>query len=162
MASPPFRPRKRSAAVPPEDAHISDRSPKKAETLRNLAIVEQALADGMTPLHVMMKNLRWWQERAETAGNVLRAAYPRLEDCPADKVDDVGRIRLVASKLAMDAAPYVHPRLAAIEMTGSEGGPLQMFLDMAPDERKRRLARLADRLGIVPGANPALRGSEGK
>lgn len=53
-------------------------------------------------------------------------------------------------KLALDAAKelmnYVYPKRKAIEITGKNGGPLDAFLRMAPDERARRRAELAARL----------------
>lgn len=154
-------PRRRPAAPARLEDPLSARNPQKAQSLRNLAVIEQALADKMTPLEIMMRNLRWFQERAETRENLVRAAHRDVREIPEVELAEVTRLRLLASRLATEAAPYVHPRLAAIEMTGNEGGPLQVFMDMQPDERRRQIGRLADRLGIVPGANPVLKDNEG-
>lgn len=47
-------------------------------------------------------------------------------------------VRLDAAK---SAAPYVHPRLAAIEHTGKDGGPIQTE-ELAPNDRARKIAFL--------------------
>lgn len=66
-------------------------------TTRTRAIAEQAIAEGITPLEVMLGAMRARYE----AGDLLAAA-----------------------SLAKDAAPYVHPRLAAIEQSGPDGGAI--------------------------------------
>lgn len=45
--------------------------------------------------------------------------------------------RLNAAKFA---APYVHPKLVAVEHKGEGGGPIQMEYSMSPLEAARRLA----------------------
>ncbi len=64
---------------------------------RTRAIAEQAMAEGITPLEVML--------------HAMRAKF---------KEGDL----VAAAALAKDAAPYVHPRLAAIEQTGADGGAI--------------------------------------
>lgn len=62
-------------------------------------IASTALAEGITPLEVMLRAMRHaWNE--------------------GDMVTAVTR--------AKDAAPYVHPRLAATEVTGKDGGALKI------------------------------------
>lgn len=66
-------------------------------TSKTRAIAEQAIADGITPLEVML--------------HAMRAKYGEGD-------------LVAAAALAKDAAPYVHPRLAAIEQSGPDGGPV--------------------------------------
>lgn len=60
---------------------------------------------------------------------------------PAKEFD----VRLDAAK---SAAPYVHPKLAAIEHTGKDGGPIQTE-ELGDTERARRIAFLLQK-GLTP------------
>ena len=60
-------------------------------------IAEQAMAEGVTPLEVL-----------------LHAMQTKLEE---------GDL-IAAAALAKDAAPYVHPRLSAVQQSGADGGPV--------------------------------------
>lgn len=84
---------------------------KSSKTIQREAIAEKALADGMTPLEVMLDAMR----EAYTAGHKRDAAL-----------------------IAKDAAPYIHPRLSSIntEVTGPGGGPLQAVSMSAEDYLK--------------------------
>ena len=66
-------------------------------TTRTRAIADAALEGGLTPLDYMLAILR--DEAAESA----------RRDWAAEK-----------------AAPYVHPKLAAIEHSGPDGGPIEV------------------------------------
>ena len=63
--------------------------PAGAATQRTRAIADQAAAEGLTPLDVMLRAMR--------------------DHASADRWDE-------AAKVAAMAAPYIHPRLAAIDM----------------------------------------------
>lgn len=54
-------------------------------------------------------------------------------------------VRLDAAK---SAAPYVHPKLAAIEHTGKDGGPI-LTEELGETERARRIAYLLQK-GLSP------------
>jgi len=71
--------------------------PKGAINRVSLAAREAAAADGETPLSYML--------------NVMRDA-----SAEPDRRDD----------MAKAAAPYMHPKLAAVEHTGPDGGPVQV------------------------------------
>lgn len=75
-----------------------------AVTRRTRLIAERAMAEGKTPLEVMLEIMR----RHYEAGELDKAAA-----------------------VAKDAAPYIHPRLAAIEHKGDEGGPVKMVIEWA-------------------------------
>lgn len=66
-------------------------------TRKTREIADKAAAAGITPLEVMLE-----------AMNAFRGA---------------GDLEKAAS-FAKDAAPYMHPRLAAVEHTGEDGGPI--------------------------------------
>lgn len=68
-------------------------------TTKTREIADKAAASGITPLEVMLE-----------AMNQLR---------------DAGDLERAAS-VAKDAAPYIHPRLAAVEHSGPGGGPMEM------------------------------------
>lgn len=70
---------------------------KGSLTKKNRDIAEKALADGITPLEVMLKAMRM----------------------KADDGDWTG-----AAAIAKDAAPYMHAKLASVEQTGPGGGPM--------------------------------------
>lgn len=67
-------------------------------TKKTREIADKAAAEGITPLEVMLGAMRsFWQ-----AGDQEKAAG-----------------------FAKDAAPYIHPKLAAIEHSGKDGGAIQ-------------------------------------
>jgi hypothetical protein len=72
-------------------------------TRRTREIADQAAAEGITPLEVMLKAMRFHVD--------------------AKRWDE-------AATVAKDAAPYVHPRLAAIEHAGPEGGPIEHSVEV--------------------------------
>lgn len=64
-------------------------------------------------------------------------------ETPAEYMLRVMRDRTVEhdrrDKMAVAAAPYVHPKLAAIEHTGKDGGPIET-IDLSDTEAARRIA----------------------
>ena len=79
---------------------------------RTREIADRAAAEGTTPLEAMLKTMVAYMDQADQA---KRAG------------DDEKALRLMtaASSVAKDAAPYIHPRLQAIEHAGAGGGPMQ-------------------------------------
>ncbi len=71
--------------------------------LKTREIANKALQEGITPLEVMLA--------------AMRKAYD-AEDMKE------------AATFAKDAAPYVHPRLAAVEHAGPGGGPVQHSIEV--------------------------------
>lgn len=81
-------------------------------TTKTREIANKAFAEGITPLEVML--------------GAMREAYER-------------RDMKEAATFAKDAAPYVHPRLAAVEHGGPNGGPIShsievVFVDSADSD----------------------------
>ena len=82
-------------------------------------------------------------------GTPNRATAARVEEIkatgetPADYMLRVMRDPSVdhdrRDKMAVAAAPYVHPKLAAIEHTGKDGGPIET-VELTETEAARRIA----------------------
>lgn len=106
-----------------------------ALTERTRAVAERALADGKAPLEVMLDNMVHFQQVALDAEAVIEAMnddqVAALGDTPEQqfkallaKVKQAAGLRQMAHECARDAAAYMHPKLAAIEHTGAQGGPI--------------------------------------
>jgi hypothetical protein len=80
----------------------SGRKPGSA-TKRTREIADRAAAAGVTPLEVMLEAMN----KCRAAGDIEKAAG-----------------------FAKDAAPYMHPRLAAVEHSGADGGPFEAKVDV--------------------------------
>lgn len=74
---------------------------KGSATKRTREIADKAIGEGLTPLDVMLKAMR------------LHADAQRWD---------------AAAEVAKDAAPYIHPRLAAVEHKGPDDGPIQFVI----------------------------------
>ncbi len=86
-------------------------------TKKTREIADQAAEAGITPLQVMLENMVF----AHTEAHGLLA---KLLEGGAEQPDgfnefkELLRFRGMAQEAAKDAAPYIHPRLAAIEHSG--------------------------------------------
>lgn len=126
-----------------------------AITKRTRAVAERALAEGKSPLDVMLENMRHFQQVAldaeatlegltasEFSAQVPKKASPEEQfKFLLAQVKKTAGFRQLAQDSARDAAPYMHPRLAAIEHTGANGGPIETK-DVSPTEAGRRVAFL--------------------
>ena len=94
-------------------------------TKRTRQIAEAVATQGITPLEVMMKVMH---QLYEEAGNVSK------QDLGDKELASEARIKLLnmAATVGRHAAPYVHPRLSAIEHTGKDGVPLQSGVLVVP------------------------------
>ena len=72
---------------------------------RTRDIADKAIAEGISPLEYMLQ--------------VMRSEAPESEDARVLVAHQAMRF-----EAAKAAAPYVHPRLAAVEVTGGDGAPL--------------------------------------
>jgi len=101
-------------------------------TKRTREIAEVAAAQGITPLEVMMKTMMELYQEAENCSKHDDHAYGGV-DHDHDVITET-RIKLLnmAATIARHAAPYVHPRLSAIEHTGKDGAPLQSGVLVVP------------------------------
>lgn len=80
-------------------------------TKKTREIADRAAAEGITPLEYMLSIMR---------------AEPRPDLGPKDWLAAV-TMRFEAARAA---APYMHPRLAAVEHTGEDGGPIRQSVEM--------------------------------
>lgn len=83
-------------------AHGGKRSgagrPKAATSRKTREIAEKVAEEGITPLEIIL--------------DIMRKAHERSDE-------------EVALDAATRAAPYIHPRLAAVEVSGKDGGPIE-------------------------------------
>lgn len=109
-----------------------------ALTTRTREIAERAIAEGKTPLDIMLDNMRHFQQvalDAEATLEGLSAAEFSDQVAPNASPEDqfkfllaqvrktVG-LRQAAQDAARDAAPYVHPKLASVEHKGNPDSPV--------------------------------------
>ena len=86
--------------------------PKGAASRKTREIANKAMAEGITPLEVMLEAMREQYE----AGN-----------------------KIAAAQLAKDAAPYIHPRLQQVEQKSDVTVHKTVSADpMTPEEWERR------------------------
>jgi hypothetical protein len=125
---------------PREGSGRKQGSPNKATAARQAAVA----ASGVTPLEVMLANMRFHHQQAEELIGLLSAA-----ESPEAKIQLLGEIvrqRQIAQRCAADAANYVHPKLASIQHGEDPDHPLERVTD-------------ADRLQVMLGVfreNPTL------
>lgn len=109
---------------------------KGSLTIRTQETAARALAEGKSPLDVMLDNMRHFQQVAMDAEAVLEgltveeiagAAVTPDEQFKylLAKAKQAAGLRQMAHECARDAAPYIHPKLSAIAHTGPSGGPLE-------------------------------------
>lgn len=127
--------------------------PTGAVTKRTREAAERALATGMTPLDVMLDNMRHFQQVAIDAEATLEGltADEFSEAVPAGaspedqfkfllaQVKKTAGFRQMAQDAARDAAPYVHPKLASVEHKGDPNNPVAHvhrveLVPLTPDE----------------------------
>ncbi len=110
---------------------------KGALTVRTRKVAERALAEGKSPLEVMLDNMRHFQQVALDAEAVIEGmAAEELggrDMNPEEQfksllaqVKKAAGLRQMAHECARDAAGYLHPKLQSIAHTGADGGPLQV------------------------------------
>lgn len=97
----------------------------KARTEKVIAL----LASGSSPLDAMLQKMHWHLAKAENEMKKGAKADLAMVEAALDKADEAAR----------GAAPYTHPRLAAIEHMGKGGGPIEY------SDAKERLAHLLAR-----------------
>jgi len=110
----------------------SGRKPGSAN-VKSREIADKAIAEGVSPLEVMLKAMRSFVEAAEKMGT------GQLKVVDGEVITQLG-LMTEASKIAKDAAPYIHPRLAAIDHTSKgesisqPGGVLVVPATMSIDD----------------------------
>jgi hypothetical protein len=83
--------------------------------------------------------------------DVAEKLIASAEKTPLDVILEIMRSAFDANdkSMALDAAkaaaPFIHPRLAAVEHSGPNGGPIEHQVDDARSSLERKLASLASR-----------------
>jgi hypothetical protein len=106
-----------------------------ALTERTRAVAERALAEGKAPLEVMLDNMRHFQQVALDAEAVIEAMNEDQVASLGDnheqqfkgllaKVKQAAGLRQMAHECARDAAGYMHPKLASVELSGDKDNPV--------------------------------------
>lgn len=112
--------------------------PSGALTQRTREVAERASATGMTPLEVMLDNMRHFQQVAldaeATLDGLTAAEFSEQIDPSASpeeqfkfllaQVKKTVGLRQAAQDAARDAAPYIHPKLASVQHTGDPEKPI--------------------------------------
>ena len=98
--------------------------PKGSVNKRNAAIAQLAAKDGVTPVEAMLEAMRYHHDKALALpdGDLKIAHYGYM------------------AEYAAKAAPYCHPRLANVEVTGAGGGPIEHIV--SHEERAEQAAEL--------------------
>jgi hypothetical protein len=68
-------------------------------------LINRAAAKGVMPFDVLIENMHYYRRKAAAAEKAKRD-------------DDALRYRALADEAAAKAAPYAHPRLSAVQMSG--------------------------------------------
>jgi hypothetical protein len=108
-----------------------------ALTKRTREVAERAIAEGKSPLEIMLANMRHFQQVALDAEAVIEGiqedelkaignTHEEQFKALLAKVKQAVGLRVMAHDCARDAAPYMHPRLQATTLTGKDGGPIQV------------------------------------
>lgn len=112
--------------------------PKGSGDRRTAKIAIEAAMKGITPIEVMLENMRWAHESARDlvadinsmvkAGEASRIV--RKEGDDEDKFETVFdmyremiRLKSLAQDCARDAAPYIHPRYTTITVSDDDESP---------------------------------------
>lgn len=110
--------------------------PRGAATRKTKEIADRASAEGLTPLEVMLKAMR---------------AHVEKDDLDA------------AASIAKDAAPYMHAKLASVQHTGRNGGPIQTVdLTNVTDDQLNALEAIFGPLATASGDDEGDTGGEGE
>jgi hypothetical protein len=98
---------------------------KNKRTLAAEALRESILEQGESPLEVMIENMRTAREKAAALAEDL-AAFKIDAGADADRIAALANLHkecralmMAAHECAKDAAPYLHPKLANIEVAGA-------------------------------------------
>lgn len=124
------------------------------------AYAEAAAVEGVKPIDVMLGNMRYYHERAEDFDKKLEEVATLLtpQQIAAGGesvmevlklVNQIGQFRMKAQECAVDAAPYIHPRLTAIAMKLDHGDskkpPLEITRNLDARVAAERYAELLAR-----------------
>lgn len=126
---------------------------KGDRNIRNRQVASAYIATKqITPLEVMLENMLWAHTKAADllADLLAKLGIDSVEDLKKNGIEvfkELLRLRMIAQECAKDAAPYIHPKLAALEVTGKDGGPIEHADASEAEFIRSRIAQLAARSG---------------
>lgn len=106
---------------------------KGSKDRKTVRIAIEAAAKGITPIEVMLDNMRFAHERAlglcEDLFKIVKTKkVPVTEDGKeADLFDmyrEMLRLRTMAQSVAADAAPYIHAKYTTLKVTDEDEAPV--------------------------------------
>jgi hypothetical protein len=121
-----------------ENAGRKRGTPNKASAARQAEVA----ASGVTPLEVMLGNMRSAYDRALELEKQLNDLPPEELEPRLHLMGEIARQRQIAQKCAADAANYVHPKRANIQHGSDPENPLNAVTDA--DRAQVILAVLAE------------------
>jgi hypothetical protein len=99
-------------------------TPNKA-TQKRIEAAVAALDGKITPLEVMLQNMEFAHNKGqEVLEKIMLSNLTEADGSPVDVLKALMNFRGMAQECAKDAAPYVHPKLAAIEHSSDPDNPL--------------------------------------
>jgi hypothetical protein len=98
-------------------------TPNKA-TQKRIEAAVAALDGKITPLEVMLQNMEFAHNKGQEVLEKITNGLTEADGSPVDVLKELLRFRGMAQECAKDAAPYVHPKLAAIEHSSDPDNPL--------------------------------------
>lgn len=132
---------------------------KGSLTKRTREIAEKAAEEGITPLEVMLDNMRFHHSKAERLlRGLLQRGVKNAEDLgqAVETFRQVCDSRVLAQNAAKDAAPFIHPRLQSIAHTGPAGGAIpHEHIHKFADFDKLKPAELAALYAALASGDPA-------
>lgn len=126
--------------------------PIGATTKKLKAIAEEAAAKGVTPIDVMLGNMRYYHERAEDFTTKLEQLAETISAAdmanPANEkilelvkmINKVGDFRMKAQTCAVDAAGYIHPRLSAVAVKVDQGDSKKPMLEITDETSLKEIS----------------------
>ena len=99
---------------------------KGSSDLKTVQAFRGLVKDGIQPLQVMVWNMRKAYAKAlEAEKRAVEAMFTGTKEEALEAVTEEWAYRKEAHTFAVAAAPYMHSKLATIELTGEGGGPIQ-------------------------------------
>jgi hypothetical protein len=152
MAAPKRKPASKELVVRDKRAKNGGPRPNSGRkegstTLLTRKTAQEICDSGESPLHLMHENMLFWWKAATSLGERLNEIILGAEDDPETALDPEARAEAVkvlanflaardrAQACAVDAAPYCHPRLQAIQLKGKIEGEVRAILGpMTPQQ----------------------------
>jgi hypothetical protein len=120
-------------------------------TKRTREIADRAVAEGKTPLEVMLDNMRHFQQVALDAEAVIESMneeqvqslggnHEEQFKALLAKVKQAAGLRVMAHECARDAASYMHAKLSSVTVAGDPENPIETITRIelvAPDGKPK-------------------------